>query len=171
MKIGGWWCTYMDALTVSHSPTAAGVNMLHWQMRWDKPWEDGGRGVCPDSCQHLTHATQKLDGCSYTSHARTFESCTGDGPPSCTPYFHNISINRRSSLSRSIRLLSILLSTRCLIVFPACCIIFHTGTWTASCRRQQNIRLHKHALAIWRLREATRCVKLIFMQGVHQRCW
>lgn len=65
MQIGGWLRTYMDA----HTHTAAAVNMLHWWMRWDKSWEDGGRGVCPDSCQHLTHTAQKPNGHSHTPHA------------------------------------------------------------------------------------------------------
>lgn len=143
-------------------------------MRWDRPWEDRGRGVCPDSCQYLSH--RNLTG-AHTLSIHTAHSMKAHLNPiqatvsaAALHIFHNISIN---STAPSLAPACCPALTRCLIVFPPCWIIFHTGTrtTTVSCRRQQNIRLHKHALAIWCLCEAARGVKLIFMQRVHHHCW
>lgn len=138
-------------------------------MRWDKSWEDGGRGVCPDSRQHLN---------SHSPEALTHLPCT---PPRMQAHLNPIQAAASAAalhiftpclliapLSRS-SLLSILL-LRAVSLFFFLAVSYSTqGQSPADVSR--NGRLHKHAHTICRLREASGGVELIFMQGVHHRCW
>lgn len=137
--------------------------MLNWWMRWDKPWEDGGRGVCPDSCQRLTHTAQKLNGHSRTPMQAIFFSQS----PTC----EHISIPYRPFLLHIFILFLFIAQLPSLA--PACCpYCSHTlsncyflpavSYFTQEHEQRQspvdvskNNRLHKHALAIWRCMKQT----------------
>lgn len=141
--------------------------MHHWQMKWDKPWEDRGQ-----RCLSWFVPLFKLSGCSHNSHAR-LPACKAHLNPiqahvrrSCTPYFppyfSNNSIAPSSCSSLSSTLLSHVAS---LFIVPA--VSYSSQEHE---QRQPPVDVSRtdctnvHS-AIWHLCGATGGVKLIFMQG------
>lgn len=138
-------------------------------MRWDAPWRDRGRSVCPDSCEHLTHTVHKLN----SSHTPQAQHLLSTAPTWKLEWFLyrpvELHIFALCLLIAQAPVVHSALSQCLIVVFPS--LLYHIP-----CRNMHNDSLlltsaEQHFAQTCAHNLATRRVKLIFMQCVHHCRW